>query len=266
MDSSRTAGAGARFAVGLGGVGEIFDSCRTALLQYGTDRVRCLVLLPLSLAMDPKYGVKCLRGKTLEEKWKAQYEKDAKVVLKEALKDVLSNQVVTKDTDKTADEAVQAAYDAVSWGPRGSADSDEDKKNEAVLRQRKEAPLLEALKTAGVEQLESPGRSTLIQKCEAALRKRKVDAVWRWADTVEDGALQKEELERIAEALGSDYDLDRVCRELGVEVPTTAGEISVTRKQFKEEKGKLVADEWFEKLCLPLLPVEAGCLDFFCAC
>ena len=44
-------------------------------------------------------------------------------------------------------------------------------------------------------------------------------------------------------------------------------DLSDSRNPFYGERafeGKLV-EIWFEKLELPLLPREAGCLDFFCA-
>jgi hypothetical protein len=234
-----------------------------------------LVLTPLSLAMDPEHGVKCLRGKSLTEKWGAQYEKDAQKVLKEVM---IRTKVVAKDTDKVANEradvAAQAAYKAVAY------DALMKKCELKLLGSFSPTLLAEALKTAGLEQLppEFAGNPRLlIDECHTALRQRKVDAVWRRADTVAGGTLQKEELERIADALGYAYDLDRVCRELGVEAPTTEEEM-VTREQFaagllKEEidrygdpTGTPAVDVWFARLLLPLLPVEAGCLDFFCAC
>ena len=41
----------------------------------------------------------------------------------------------------------------------------------------------------------------------------------------------------------------------------------VTEKQFRAvfDSNPELSNEWFEKLQLPLLPREAGCLDFFCA-
>ena len=108
--------------------------------------------------------------------------------------------------------------------------------------------------------------TTVDQAFEAAVRQRKIDAVWRWADTVADGTLQKEELERLGDASDSSPDFNRVCSYLGVQ---PAEDVAVTKAEFaaaRYHERQLWAEKWFHELRLPLLPVEAGCLDFFCAC
>ena len=48
--------------------------------------------------------------------------------------------------------------------------------------------------------------TTVDQAFEAAVRQRKVDVMWRWADTEGDGVLQKrEDLKRLASALGGEF-------------------------------------------------------------
>ena len=103
---------------------------------------------------------------------------------------------------------------------------------------------------------------------EAAVLEAKINAVWGWADAVADGTLGRDELQRLADALGSSlWDL---CGRLGTEA-TEKAEVSEEhfRAKCREhpppyEPGRFV-EGWFRKLELPLLPREAGCLDFCCA-
>jgi hypothetical protein len=351
-----------------------------------------LVLMPLSLAMDPVLGVRCLRGKSVQEKWEEQYEKDRKQVLREVLKkrgqEQLSQELLEllEEDGSTsqepqihalwqwADEAQQGSLGkkelerlagerslpvvqvfqqlkvcttdgkpasefapSVEWDNakhgKGTAvmqksdgrcgvsimdivDGDNIKikydddgsvsdwiktdKVQAIYWQALEAALEAGMfdgatlseadfRTACREgnfveawrkKLELPDTTgtTIDQAFEAAVRQRKVDAVWRWADTVEDGTLQKEELERLADGLGGRCDFKYACERLGVPA-ADMDDVAVTKAEFaaatipsnidhrhRGYEGQLFAEFCFDKLRLPLLRVEAGCLDFFCAC
>ena len=95
----------------------------------------------------------------------------------------------------------------------------------------------------------------------------KIDAVWGWADAVADGTLGRDELERLADAVEPQWGLEGVCGQLGTEATEKA---EVSEEQFREKcrkklRWEKLGEEWFDSLELPLLPREAGCLDFFCA-
>jgi hypothetical protein len=344
-----------------------------------------LVLMPLSLAMDPVIGVRCLRGKSVQEKWEEQYEKDRKQVLREVLKkrgqEQLSQELLEllEEDGSTsqepqihalwqwADEAQQGSLGkkelerlagerslpvvqvfqqlkvcttdskpASEFAPSVEWDNAKHGKGTAVMQKsdgrcgvsimdivngdnikikydddgsvsdwiktdKVQAiywQALEAALEAGMfdgatlseadfrtacregyfvkawcKKLELP-YATIYQAFEEAVRQRKVDAVWGWADTVADGALQKEELERLADALG--WKFKYACERLGVEpaedVAVTKAEFAATtipdhdRYRYRGYEGQLFAGFCFDELRLPLLRVEAGCLDFFCAC
>eukprot|EP01043_Picozoa_sp_COSAG02_P071874 COSAG02_NODE_13315_length_1411_cov_1.223323_1_plen_281_part_00 len=75
--------------VGLPGSPQYFD-CRertSGIYPAAFFSAVSLVLMPLSLGMDPEHGVGCLRGESAQQKWKAQYHKDVLVVLSEVLID-----------------------------------------------------------------------------------------------------------------------------------------------------------------------------------
>ena len=98
---------------------------------------------------------------------------------------------------------------------------------------------------------------------EAAVLELQIDAVWGWADAVADDTLAREELERLADGVHNIDDenkLEKVCEALGVEATEKA---EVSEAQFRD-RCRWDVRGWFEKLELPLLRPEAGCLEALC--
>ena len=128
--------------------------------------------------------------------------------------------------------------------------------------------LVDALTVAGVEPPASVTEDiigSLRAECERAVRRKKLDAVWRWAaPTMTRDTLGQLEVERIAEAIGTDP--DEVRSMLGA---IASEEVRISKEELAEAKYGIalpLADVVYEELQLPLLEGEVGCLDFLCAC
>ena len=101
--------------------------------------------------------------------------------------------------------------------------------------------------------------ATLIDTCRQELLRRKLEAVWRWADPMV--------LERIQDALFVDTEPEEVCKML---VGSNNASAPITKEQLEAAKhsksGVPLVEVVFERQLLPLCAPEAGCLDFLCAC
>eukprot|EP01045_Picozoa_sp_COSAG04_P004428 COSAG04_NODE_192_length_20873_cov_26.172957_4_plen_631_part_00 len=133
------------------------------------------------------------------------------------------------------------------------------------------------------------------RKADAAVLEAKIEAVWRWADSVGDGALNRIALERLSGKVGEETDNAKIKlnkmyammqaewepvregsavrlssssprpRQRSLDVPEA---ISVTADAFAAacHKDPKRTATWFEALRLPLVEEGRGCLDELCAC
>eukprot|EP01043_Picozoa_sp_COSAG02_P059226 COSAG02_NODE_7510_length_2978_cov_2.202154_4_plen_201_part_00 len=125
--------------------------------------------------------------------------------------------------------------------------------------------LMDALNVAGVK-LPSDVAEDIIGslpvECDRAVRRKKLDVVWRWVAPLGQGTLGLEEVKRIANAIGRQH--GEVLDMLGLHA---LGEVTISKQQLEEATtGASLVDEVCARQMLPLLELETSCLDFMCAC
>ena len=234
--------------------------------------VASLLLGLLSLAMDPKHGVPCVRGLRLDQKWEEQFREDQQTVLKELLEQEM--------LQKGEEQEIARLRKRVQENPAGE---------QGMIK-----ALFEQLQLQHAHCDDNP-LARLEAAFHAAVLDRQVDAVWNYTSRLVHGKADGMELRRLADNVYEMGDGDRYVKlatklalATRLRVPLAGGSTStnealegfkntheasgfdsaaLTEEQFRAACLAAPASDrfvvvWFKSLRLPLLPQEPRCIGF----